>query len=154
MRRLRSMRSRGSRVSSNCVSAVCSGFAIPYNRQVYSRRQCQPHKLANFDLCHLAPLESCDKIRFTRWKPVQRLISSQICSTLRARILTTDRTAIPSRRHNSEIEHSPRRPSSTMRIFSSAENFRRVLRLISFTCLSADPFGPVLDLILYPFQGL
>lgn len=26
----------------------------------------------------------------------------------------------------------------------------RVLRLISFTCLSADPFGPVLGLILNP----
>ena len=37
-----------------------------------------------------------------------------------------------------------------IRIFSSAENFRRVLRLISFTCLSADPFGPVFVLILYP----
>ena len=31
-------------------------------------------------------------------------------------------------------------------------NFRRVLRLISLTCLSADPFGPVLVLISYPFK--
>lgn len=40
----------------------------------------------------------------------------------------------------------------TIRIFSSAENFRRVLRLISFTCLSADPFGPVLVLIINPLK--
>jgi hypothetical protein len=60
--------------------------------------------------------------------------------------------AIPSRRQSSEIELSPRRPSKTIRIFSSAENCRRVLRLISLTCLSADPFGPVFVLISYPFK--
>src|SRR5262245_1109102 len=38
---------------------------------------------------------------------------------------------------------SPRRPSSTMRIFSSAENFRRVMRRMSFTIFSAGSFtGP------------
>ena len=40
---------------------------------------------------------------------------------------------MPSRRQSSAIESSPRRPSRTMRIFSSAENFRRVLRRISRT---------------------
>src|SRR5262245_66425261 len=35
---------------------------------------------------------------------------------------------------------SPRRPSSTMRIFSSAENFRRVMRRMSFTIFSAGSF--------------
>ncbi|MGY3619364.1 hypothetical protein ACVJGD_005560 [Bradyrhizobium sp. USDA 10063] len=34
--------------------------------------------------------------------------------------------AIPSRRHNSEMFSSSRSPSSTMRIFSSAEYCRRV----------------------------
>ena len=40
-----------------------------------------------------------------------------------------------------------------MRIFSSAEYFRRVLRLISLTCFSADPFGPCFYLIIFPFLG-
>jgi len=31
--------------------------------------------------------------------------------------------------------------------------FRRVWRLISFTCLSADPFGPVLVLISHPLKN-
>jgi hypothetical protein len=35
---------------------------------------------------------------------------------------------------------SPRRPSSTMRILSSAENSRRVARRISFMTLSAGSF--------------
>ena len=35
----------------------------------------------------------------------------------------------------------PRRPSSTMRIFSSAENCRRVARRISFTTFSAGSFA-------------
>ena len=47
---------------------------------------------------------------------------------------------------------SPRKPSKTIRIFSCAENCRRVLRLISLTCLSADPFGPVFVLISYHFK--
>ena len=50
------------------------------------------------------------------------------------------------------VELSLRGPSKTIRIFSSAENCRRVLRLISFTCLSANPFGPVFVLISYPFK--
>src|SRR5207253_7117749 len=38
---------------------------------------------------------------------------------------------------------SPRRPVRTMRIFSSAENWRRVTRRISFTTCSAGSFtGP------------
>jgi len=36
---------------------------------------------------------------------------------------------------NVEIEYSPLSPSSTMRIFSSDENLRRVLRRISLTRL-------------------
>src|SRR5436190_3564715 len=50
---------------------------------------------------------------------------------------------IPSRRHSSAMLSSPRKPVSTMRIFSSAENCRRVARRISFTTCSAGSFtGP------------
>src|SRR5918993_554795 len=48
--------------------------------------------------------------------------------------------AMPSRRQSSAMLSSPRRPSSTMRIFSSAENCRRVARRISFTTCSAGCF--------------
>ncbi len=41
------------------------------------------------------------------------------------------RLAMPSRRHSSAMLSSPRRPSSTMRIFSSTKNCRRVARRIS-----------------------
>ncbi len=55
---------------------------------------------------------------------------------------------IPSRQHSSAMRSSPRRPSSTMRIFSSAENCRRVARRMSFTTLSAGSFtGPDFCLI-------
>src|ERR1051325_5615135 len=43
---------------------------------------------------------------------------------------------IPSRRHSSAIFSSPRRPSKTIRTFSSAEYFLRVLRRISRTVAS------------------
>ena len=46
---------------------------------------------------------------------------------------------------------SPLRPSNTMRIFSSVENFRRVMRRMSFTTFSADSFaGPDFCLIFAP----
>jgi hypothetical protein len=46
---------------------------------------------------------------------------------------------------------SPRRPSSTMRIFSSAEIGRRVARRMSFTICSAGRFsGPDVCLIFAP----
>jgi hypothetical protein len=57
-----------------------------------------------------------------------------------------------SRRQNSETELSPRWPSSKILIFTSAEKSRRVLRLISFACLSAYPFGPVSVLISHPLR--
>src|SRR5436190_2078801 len=44
---------------------------------------------------------------------------------------------MPSRRHSSAMLSSPRKPDSTMRIFSSAVNCRRVARRISFTTCSA-----------------
>src|ERR1700684_392531 len=44
---------------------------------------------------------------------------------------------MPSRRHSSEMFSSPRSPSSTMRIFSSAEYCRRVWRRMSFSTCSA-----------------
>src|SRR3954452_24218162 len=51
--------------------------------------------------------------------------------------------AMPSWRHSSAKLSSPRRPSSTMQIFSSAENCRRVARRRSFTTASAGCFtGP------------
>src|SRR6202050_3837476 len=45
--------------------------------------------------------------------------------------------AIPSRRHSSAMLSSPRRPSNTMRIFSSAEYCLRVARRMSWTNFSA-----------------
>src|ERR1700682_5022573 len=49
---------------------------------------------------------------------------------------------------------SPRRPSSTMRIFSSAENCRRVARRMSFTTCSAGSFtGPDFCLIFAPSKA-
>ena len=45
------------------------------------------------------------------------------------------------------IEYSPRRPSRTMRIFSSAEYCLRVARRMSLTCFSADLCGPDFCLI-------
>ena len=46
-------------------------------------------------------------------------------------------SAIPSRRHSSGMLSSPRRPDTTIRIFSSAEYYLRVLRRISRTVRSA-----------------
>src|SRR5271156_2611186 len=48
---------------------------------------------------------------------------------------------MPSRRHSSAIDCSPRRPSSTTRIFSSAEYCLRVARRMSFTTRSEDNFS-------------
>ena len=48
---------------------------------------------------------------------------------------------MPSRRHSSAMLSSPRKPDKTMRIFSSAENCRRVARRICFTTCSAGSFG-------------
>jgi hypothetical protein len=49
---------------------------------------------------------------------------------------------------------SPRRPDSTMRIFSSAENCRQVARLISFTTCSAGSLtGPDFCPIFAPSMG-
>jgi len=47
-------------------------------------------------------------------------------------------SAKPSRRHNSAMLCSPRRPSSTMRIFSSAEYCLHVTLRMSFTIRSED----------------
>src|SRR5918998_714250 len=56
-----------------------------------------------------------------------------------------------SRRHSSAMLSSPRRPSSTMRIFSSAEKCRRGARRMSLTTVSAGPFaGPDVCFIFAP----
>ena len=47
---------------------------------------------------------------------------------------------MPSRRHSEAMLSSPRRPSITIRIFSSAEKHRRVFRRMSRTAYSADAF--------------
>ena len=47
---------------------------------------------------------------------------------------------MPSRRHSSAMLCSPRRPSSTIRIFSAAEYCLRVARRMSFTIRSDDGF--------------
>jgi hypothetical protein len=58
---------------------------------------------------------------------------------------------MPSRRHSSAMLSSPRKPSSTMRILSSAENWRRVARRISLRAASAGGLaGPDLCLIFAP----
>ena len=54
------------------------------------------------------------------------------------RTRSSDTELLPSRRQSSEMLSSPRRPSSTMRIFSSEEYLRRVLRLISRITLSGS----------------
>src|SRR5678815_3015994 len=61
---------------------------------------------------------------------------------------------MPSRRHSAAIDSSPRRPSSTMRIFSSAPYCLRVARRMSLMTVSADAF-PVPDfcLIFAPLKG-
>src|SRR3954471_8971343 len=61
---------------------------------------------------------------------------------------------MPSRRQSSAMLSSPRRPSSTTRIFSSAEKCRRVARRISFTTWSAgDLAGLDFCLIFAPSKG-
>src|SRR5258706_13343188 len=54
---------------------------------------------------------------------------------------------MPSRRHSSAIFSSPRRPSKTIRTFSSAEYFLRVRRRISRTVASTP--AVVSSLIVY-----
>src|SRR3954466_10950549 len=61
---------------------------------------------------------------------------------------------MPSRRHNAAIDSSPRRPSSTMRIFSSAPYCLRVARRMSFATCSAEAFCvPAFCLIFAPLKG-
>src|SRR3712207_1841016 len=56
-----------------------------------------------------------------------------------------------SRRHSSAMLPSPRRPSNTMRIFSSAEKCRHVARRMSLTRVSAGSFaGPDVCFIFAP----
>src|SRR5471030_3269321 len=58
---------------------------------------------------------------------------------------------MPSRRHSSAMLSSPRSPSRTMRIFSSAEKCRRVARRMSLIASSAGCFsGPDFCLIFAP----
>ena len=61
---------------------------------------------------------------------------------------------MPSRRHSAAIDSSPRRPSSTMRIFSSAPYCLRVARRMSLTTCSAGAFCvPAFCLIFAPLKG-
>jgi hypothetical protein len=56
---------------------------------------------------------------------------------------------VPSRRHNSATDISPRMPSITMRILSSVGNLRRVARLVLRTrarAVSAERVGPAISL--------
>src|ERR1700722_19860682 len=58
---------------------------------------------------------------------------------------------MPSRRHSSAMLSSPRSPSSTTRIFSSAEKCRRVARRMSLIASSGGCFsGPDFCLIFAP----
>src|SRR5210317_2512991 len=57
---------------------------------------------------------------------------------------------MPSLRHSSAMLDSPRRPSSSILIFSSAEYCRRVARRMSRIALSALSFFVV---IIVPLQG-
>src|ERR687890_797965 len=59
---------------------------------------------------------------------------------------------MPARRHSSAMLSSPRKPSSTRRIFSSAEKWRRVARRMSLTTVSAGAFaGPEVCFIFAPY---
>src|SRR5690606_3346015 len=61
---------------------------------------------------------------------------------------------MPSRRQSAAIDSSPRSPSSTMRIFSSAPYCLRVARRMSLTTFSAGAFRvPDLCLIFAPLKG-
>src|SRR4051794_18775859 len=61
---------------------------------------------------------------------------------------------MPSRRHNAAIDASPRRPSSPMRIFSSAPYCLRVARRMSFATCSAEAFCVrAFCLIFAPLKG-
>src|SRR4051812_11023038 len=58
---------------------------------------------------------------------------------------------MPSRRQSSAMLSSPRKPSSTMRILSSAAKCRRVARRMSFTTCSAGALsGPDFCFIFAP----
>src|SRR6186713_1610497 len=60
---------------------------------------------------------------------------------------------MPSRRHNAAIDSSPRNPSSTMRIFSSAPYCLRVTRRMSLMTFSEEGFvTSVLCLIVVPLK--
>src|SRR5687768_3055399 len=59
---------------------------------------------------------------------------------------------MPSRRHSSAIFSSPRSPSKTIRTFSSAEYFLRVLRRISRTVASTAAL--VSSLMVYSLASL
>src|SRR5215213_5363730 len=59
---------------------------------------------------------------------------------------------MPSRRHSSAIFSSPRSPSKTIRTFSSAEYFLRVLRWIS--CTVASTAALVSSLMVYSLARL
>jgi hypothetical protein len=61
---------------------------------------------------------------------------------------------MPSRRHGSLIVSSPRNPSITIRIFSSAEYWQRVLRLMSRMVASAEPFFAMISTPLGPLFGV
>jgi hypothetical protein len=59
-----------------------------------------------------------------------------------------------SRRHSSAMLSSPRKPCSTMRIYSSAENGRRGARRMSLTTCSAGSLaGPDVCLIVAPQEA-
>jgi TolB-like protein len=60
------------------------------------------------------------------WKWLEKGLSDRITTDF-----VQDRALSPSRRQSSATEISPRRPSRTMRIFSSAPYCRRVARRIS-----------------------
>jgi hypothetical protein len=62
-------------------------------------------------------------------------------------------SAIPSRRHSAAIDSSPRNPSSTMRIFSSAPYCFRVIRRMSLMTFSEEGFvTSIFCLIVFPLK--
>src|SRR3954454_15590565 len=60
---------------------------------------------------------------------------------------------MPARRHSSAMLSSPRKPSSTMRILSSAEKWRRVARRMSLTTASAGAFAGPDFCFIFATQG-
>src|SRR5262245_45712364 len=81
-------------------------------------------------------------------KAVAAATTKALEAALAVALRTMEKEPIPSLRHSSAMLSSPRRPSSTMRIFSSAERCRRLALRISRTVFSALSGMRLLDCLI------